>query len=84
MFINELNIYITFINEQLSTVDFEDTKMMKYYRTFCKNMHDAVDYYRSHTDRIFSSCAEGKDMFMRELQKIEHKITGVESSCVKE
>ena len=84
MFINELNIYIAYVKEQLSTIDMEDTKWMKYYRTFCKNMHDAVDYYQSHADRIFASCAEGKEMFMRELQKIEQKIMGVESSCVKE
>jgi len=80
MFINELNIYIEYIREQFANIDVEDAKWMKYYRMFCKNMHDAVDYYRKQTDMIFTSCAEGKEMFMNELQRIEQEIIGFETT----
>jgi hypothetical protein len=79
MFINELKIYIAYLKEQLEeTFDPENMKQMKYYRSFCKNMQDAVEYYTSLSDQIVATDEKGKEIFMQELQLIAQEITNIE------
>jgi hypothetical protein len=79
MFINELRIYIDYLKEQLNeTFDPENIKQMKYYRSFCKNMQDAVAYYTALTARIVTTDGAGKEMFMQELQLIGQEIRDIE------
>ena len=77
MFVNELNIYIAYLKERLTKADLNDTKLMKYYRTFCNNMQDAVEYYSALADRIFKSNAKSKEIFIHELQEIRQEIRDI-------
>jgi len=79
MFVNELNIYIAYLKEQMAKADLNDTKPMKYYRSFCKNMQDAVEYYSALADRILKSNEKDKELFIHELQEIGQEIRNIES-----
>ena len=78
LFVNELKIYIAYLKEQLSKANLSDTKPAKYYRAFCQNMQDAVEYYSSHADRILKSNVKEKEMFINELQEIRQEIRKLE------
>ena len=82
MFVNELKIYIDYLREQLSKTDLSDSKPMKYYRAFCKNMHDAVEYYSAISDRIIKFNAKDKNLFISELQVIEQEIIDIEQKVI--
>jgi hypothetical protein len=82
MFISELKIYIAYLREQMPNVDWGDAKVVKYYRAFCKNMHDAVDYYVSLADRILASCAKDSERFVNELQEIRQEISDIETKGI--
>ena len=84
MFVNELKIYIAYLREQLAKADLNDTKPMKYYRAFCKNMQDAVEYYSALADRILKSNAKDRELFIHELQEIGQEIRDVASYGVNE
>jgi len=77
MFVNELNIYIAYLKERLTKADLNDTKLMKYYRTFCNNMQDAVEYYSALADRIFKTNPKSKEIFINELQEIRQEIRDI-------
>ena len=78
MFIKELKIYIDYLKEQVANLDWDNVKIAKYYRTFCTNMNDSVEYYSGLSDRIFASGVKGKEKFMKELQLIGQKIKDIE------
>ena len=80
MFINELKIYIAYLKEQLVDADWGNAKVVKYYRSFCKNMNDAVDYYLALSNRVFTSDTKSKNLFMQELQMIGQEIKDIEQS----
>ena len=74
MFVNELNIYISYLKEQLTKADLSNHKLLKYFHAFCKNMQDAVAYYIALADRIFKSNSNEKKVFLHELQEIGQEI----------
>jgi hypothetical protein len=82
MFISELKIYIAYLREQMPNADWTDARVVKYYRAFCKNMHDAVDYYASLADRILASCAKDSERFVNELQEIRQEISDIETKGI--
>jgi hypothetical protein len=75
LFVNELKIYTAYIRAKFANADLADVKLMKYFRTFFKNMSDSVDYYKTFADRIFAAGSKGKDVFLRELQSIRQEIS---------
>ena len=79
MFVNELKIYISYLREQISKADLTESKPVKYYRSFCQSMHEAVNYYSVIADRIFKSASKEKELFINELHNIEQEIKKVES-----
>jgi hypothetical protein len=82
VFIKELWIYLRYLNEELAVKESEPvTKPEKYYRSFCKNMHDAVNYYRAKLDEILTSVPE-KALFLSELTQIEAEINEIENSKI--
>ncbi len=81
VFIKELKIYIAYLKEQLEeTFDLSNVKQVKYFKSFCKNMHDAVEYYTSLVERIFTSDTDNKKIFRKELQLIKAEIENIENS----
>jgi hypothetical protein len=83
IFINELRIYIAYLKEQLEEAfDPGNIKQMKYYRSFCKNMQDAVEYYTTLAAQIFDT-GKNQETFMQELQLIGQEIRDIETSRLK-
>ncbi len=79
MFIREMEIYLGYLREQLDEMaDLSNVKQLKYYQSFCKNMHDAIAYYQSMTDKIITSCPTIKETFCSELQQIGQEINRIE------
>ncbi len=78
VFIKELKIYLTYLKDRLEEgFDISDIKQVKYFKSFCKNMLDAVEYYVSLIDRIFASETSGKEVFRNELQLIGQEIKNI-------
>jgi hypothetical protein len=82
VFIKEMDIYLSYLKEQLSeeVADLTNTRQLKYYQSFCRNMHDAVAYYRSLKDKIFTQKPNEKEIFEKELNRIEEEIVHIEST----
>ncbi|MDR3094425.1 MAG: hypothetical protein LBU62_07300 [Bacteroidales bacterium] len=83
MFIKEMRIYLSYLNDELSKRRPDDlvVKPEISYRSFSKNMHDAVGYYRSKIGEILTSAQE-KTLFLTELTDIEAEINETESSKI--
>lgn len=47
MFIKELQLYVTYLKEQISEVSNPDNKFLKYCSTFSKNLMVGMDYYQT-------------------------------------
>lgn len=47
MFIAELNLYISYLKEEMENDLKSDDKRKKYYNGFCQNLLNGIDYYRS-------------------------------------
>ena len=67
MFISELNLYITYLAEELQNEVAPDAKKKKYYEGFCRNLLDGIAYYRC------LDLASGK-AFQQSLNKAEAEI----------
>ncbi len=76
MFINELNLYITFLKEQLEN-DYgrqePDTKRKKYHAEFFKNLQDGILYYKN----LLPLTVQNKKRFMMELKMPEFTLDAV-------
>jgi hypothetical protein len=79
MFINELRIYSDYLKEHLKNANPEDAATVKYCRQFCKNMHDALAYYKNISGAIFKSSSASRTQFITELQEIETEINSMAS-----
>jgi hypothetical protein len=81
MFIKELKIYLAYLRERISKItDFANVKIINYYRSFCRNLHDAVTYYRSIEEKIFTRNTGEREIFGRELTLIDAEITQIETT----
>lgn len=47
MFLAELNLYISYLKEEMENDAAPDDKKRKYYTGFCQNLLDGISYYRS-------------------------------------
>ncbi len=81
VFINELKIYLAYLKEELEeTAELTNAKQLKYYKSFCQNMQDAVEYYKSIADKIISSNVNDRMTFQTELVEIGQEISNIEQS----
>lgn len=86
MFLKELQLYVNYLFEQFEETKLEDTKTLKYYRSFCTNLLDGIDYYRKLISGnlnwfpTLQNYNESLDQFRREIEKVLDKLLRKEAS----
>ncbi len=76
MFINELFIYINYLEEQLikAPVTTEDPKRNKYYRSFYEQLKNGIKYYRDMVNSANPILDDIGDKFYKGLSEAESKL----------
>lgn len=82
MFIAELKLYITYVQESLEDegINNLDKKRRAYYKTFFAGLNDAILYYR---DKICILLNE-PSVFLAQLIEAEHEIHAIELDDLKQ
>jgi hypothetical protein len=73
-FIKELQLYVTYLQEQIKNLAEEiDKKTTKYYQGFCSNLLDGINYYKQKSNEFHFS----KNDFISEISLAENSIQEV-------
>lgn len=72
VFIAEMNLYITYVKEQINReqIPVQDTKRKMYFQTFLRNLSEAIVYYR----RLVDMSILKSDEFDAELRKAQEEV----------
>jgi hypothetical protein len=72
-FIKELQLYVTYLKEQISDVtEVFDKKVTKYYQNFCTNLLDGINYYKQRSVEFqFSKFDIERELLLAEASIIE-------------
>lgn len=72
VFIAEMNLYITYVKEQINReqIPVQDTKRKMYFQTFLRNLSEAIVYYR----RLVEMSILKSDEFDAELRKAQEEV----------
>ena len=75
VFIAEMNLYITYVKEQINReqIPVQDTKRKMYFQTFLRNLSEAIVYYR----RLVEMSILKSDEFDAELTKAQEEVFSI-------
>jgi len=74
MFINELELYVNYLEEQLQELSDLDNKTIKYYQNFCNNLLDGINYYKKVATTAFNLNETSIKNMLNELNLAEKKV----------
>jgi hypothetical protein len=73
MFINELNLYIDYLEEKLVNECLLDAKSIKFYKTFSNNLIGGIIYYHE-LNKVYS-LDDSFELLLMDAQKRLHNLT---------
>lgn len=74
MFINELNLYVDYLQEQIETESNGDAKHTQYCRNFYENLLSGIAYYRKLLKTVLSGSTQSKNTFLHGLNRAEERV----------
>ena len=74
-FIKELELYVNYLDEQLTgSISNLDNKIKKYYQGYCQNLLEGINYYQGLSDNAIKCSETKKQETKKELRQFEEKI----------
>jgi hypothetical protein len=81
MFVRELELYIDFLEQQITRTQNPEKRMLKNWGTFCNNLIDGIDYYRELLKKQILD--NNQEEFESSLKKAELTILKLKDSLLK-
>lgn len=75
MFINELNLYVDYLQEQIETMPNDDAKHTQYCLNFYENLMSGIAYYRQLVKTVLGDSPQSKNTFLNGLSLAEGRLS---------
>lgn len=76
IFINEIRLYIDYLEKYISSNTPLETKQEEYISSFHEQLHNGISYYKKIADAIFKN-EQKKQVFLNDLEQEEHRLKTV-------